>query len=127
MAASPRPALAAATELRCVPAAPLAPPQACALWIPETFMSLREVPGVGRREFVAGLEKVKPERWEGRCAICGLTDGAVMACQQPSGCGNAFHVLCARNIGLYLSEWGAGAQACACAGVWGRALEGLPT
>ncbi|KAL4435851.1 hypothetical protein ABPG77_000613 [Micractinium sp. CCAP 211/92] len=76
---------------------------ACALWIPETFMSFREVPGVGRREFVAGLEKVKPERWEGRCAICGLTDGAVMACQQPSGCGNAFHVLCARNIGLYLT------------------------
>ncbi|KAL4458738.1 hypothetical protein ABPG75_013603 [Micractinium tetrahymenae] len=75
----------------------------CALWIPETFMSFREVPGVGRREFVAGLEKVKPERWEGRCAICGLTDGAVMACQQPSGCANAFHVLCARNINLYLT------------------------
>lgn len=69
-------------------------------------MSFREVPGAGRREFVAGLEKVRPERWEGRCAICGLTDGAVMACQQPSGCGNAFHVLCARNIGLYLSEGG---------------------
>lgn len=27
-----------------------------------------------------------------------------MQCQQPGGCTNAFHVLCARNIGLYLSE-----------------------
>ncbi len=37
--------------------------QACALWMPETFLSYREVPGVGRQEFVAGLEKVKHDRW----------------------------------------------------------------
>lgn len=47
---------------------------------------------------------VRCYRLDGRCAICGLTDGVVMACQQPGGCHNAFHVLCARNIGLYLSE-----------------------
>ena len=46
-----------------------------------------------------------PFRLESRCAICGLTDGAVMGCQQPGGCHTNFHVLCARNIGLYLSEW----------------------
>lgn len=40
-------------------------PQACALWMPETFLSYREVPGVGRQEFVAGLEKVKHDRWAG--------------------------------------------------------------
>ncbi|EFN53262.1 hypothetical protein CHLNCDRAFT_58651 [Chlorella variabilis] len=74
---------------------------ACALWIPETFIGLREVPGAGRQEYVGGLDKVKAERWEGRCAICGLTGGAVLACQQPGGCPTAFHVLCARNIGLY--------------------------
>ena len=45
-----------------------------------------------------------PYRLESRCAICGLTDGAVMGCQQPGGCHTNFHVLCARNIGLYLSE-----------------------
>lgn len=61
-----------------------------------------------------------------------------MQCQQPGGCTNAFHVLCARNIGLYLSErsapgWRgrqagrrqAGAQACCAALVLTRLLSTL--
>lgn len=38
--------------------------------MPETFLSYREVPGLGRQEFVAGLEKVKHDR-------CGSMDGLV--------------------------------------------------
>lgn len=51
-------------------------PQACALWMPETFLSYREVPGVGRQEFVAGLEKVKHDRWAG----LGFEERVTVAC-----------------------------------------------
>lgn len=37
-----------------------------------------------------------------------------MGCQQPGGCHTNFHVLCARNIGLYLSEWRPGLRAPNC-------------
>ena len=39
------------------------------------------------------------------CAICQQADGAVVTCQQ-ANCTLCFHVLCARNCGLYLSESG---------------------
>ncbi|PSC71102.1 peregrin isoform X2 [Micractinium conductrix] len=74
---------------------------ACALWLPEPYLSFRELPSGARQEFVGGVDKVKGVGT--RCAICGLADGAVMSCQQPGGCATAFHVLCARNIGLYLT------------------------
>jgi hypothetical protein len=41
---------------------PSSPPQACALWVPETFLGTREVPGVGRQDYVGGLERVRQER-----------------------------------------------------------------
>ncbi len=36
------------------------------------------------------------------CVLCGLKDGAVVHCPEP-GCLATFHVLCARNCGLYLT------------------------
>lgn len=67
-------------------------------------------------------------RWNERCAICGLVDGAVMACQQPGGCSNTFHVLCARNIGLHLGGWpllAAGSLACRTGCCWVRRFGAL--
>jgi hypothetical protein len=67
-------------------------------------------------------------RWNERCAICGLVDGAVMACQQPGGCSNTFHVLCARNIGLHLGGLpllAAGSLACRTGCCWVRRFGAL--
>ncbi len=74
--------------------------QVDALWHPETFL----IGGPGCA-VVSGLESLRPDRVGVPCAICHLSQGAVAKCCQ-SGCPHAFHPLCARNCGLYLSEWG---------------------
>lgn len=68
--------------------------QACALWLPETFVAAREVAGVGRQEYVGGLEKIRPERcdawgavaqgWAASCCcvLQGARSGACAASQR---------------------------------------------
>lgn len=73
--------------------------QTCALWHTETYL----VPGAGPN-VVEGVSRIPAKRWTRACDICGRTEGAVMNCQHPGTCQYAFHVLCARNCGLYLSK-----------------------
>lgn len=54
-------------------------------------------------EAVDGLFKIPSKRWTTACDICGKIDGAVVTCKHPGPCQYSFHVLCARNCGLYLT------------------------
>jgi len=71
--------------------------QACAMWTPELYLRPGEGPAV-----VDGLDNVKPERLGLNCVVCGVKDGAPVQCSHGQ-CQHAFHVLCARNVGLYLA------------------------
>jgi hypothetical protein len=71
--------------------------QACAMWTPELYLRPGEGPAV-----VDGLDNVKPERLGLACVVCGVKDGAPVQCSHGQ-CQHAFHVLCARNVGLYLA------------------------
>lgn len=71
--------------------------QTCAMWHPETYLTQEKGPNV-----VEGLWDIPEERFHGKCDICHLEDGAVVHCPKP-GCPCAYHVLCARNCGLYLT------------------------
>lgn len=71
--------------------------QTCAMWHPETYLSHGMGPNV-----VEGLWDIPEERLSTPCVLCGLKDGAVVHCPEP-GCLATFHVLCARNCGLYLT------------------------
>lgn len=75
--------------------------QTCALWHPETYLLPDSGPDV-----VDGVARIATRRWTTPCDICGKADGAVINCKHPGTCQYAFHVLCARNCGLYLSEFG---------------------
>ena len=71
---------------------------ACACWQDGPWL----VPSM-TAEAVDGLSKIPPKRWTTQCDICGKVDGAVINCKHPGSCSYAFHVLCARNCGLYLT------------------------
>ena len=76
--------------------------QTCALWHHECILVAGPQPSV-----VDGLNKIPKKSWMGNCDICGLSgyeNGAVVNCRHPGTCQYSFHVLCARNCGLYLSE-----------------------
>ena len=71
--------------------------QTCAMWHPETYLTHDNGPNV-----VEGLWDIPEERFHVKCDLCHLEDGAVVPCPEP-GCTCAYHVLCARNCGLYLT------------------------
>jgi hypothetical protein len=71
--------------------------QACAAFTQETYLTAGTGPNV-----VAGLGNIPARRWEALCDICGLPEGAAVNCRHPGTCAFSFHVLCARNCGLYL-------------------------
>ena len=71
--------------------------QTCAMWHPEAYLSHADGPNV-----VEGVWDIPEKRFKTECDICGLTDGAIVPCSRPS-CPYVFHVLCARNCGLYLT------------------------
>ena len=73
--------------------------QTCALWHPETFL----VSGTGPN-IIDGVWSIPDIRFKTECDLCGKTEGAVVACGH-SSCPYSFHVMCARNCGLYLSTW----------------------
>lgn len=51
---------------------------------------------------VSNLDRIPDERLNNRCSICGRTEGAVINCPK-LGCPNKYHVVCAKNCGLYFS------------------------
>lgn len=71
--------------------------QACAMWTPEVYLRHGDGPAV-----VDGIDNIRPERLALTCAICCQNEGAPIQCAF-GACQHAFHVLCARNVGLYLS------------------------
>ncbi|WWC64030.1 uncharacterized protein I303_106636 [Kwoniella dejecticola CBS 10117] len=69
----------------------------CSIWIPET--------GVGNvvyMEPVEGVETVPKSRWKLVCSLCREKTGACIQCDNRN-CFTAFHVTCARQIGLLTS------------------------
>lgn len=72
--------------------------QTCASWHPECYI----VPSIGPN-CIEGLNKIPSKRWTTACDICGKVDGAVINCKHPGTCQYNFHVMCARNCGLYLT------------------------
>ncbi len=74
--------------------------QTCASWHPECYL----VPSRGPN-CIDGLNKIPSKRWTTACDICGKVDGAVINCKHPGTCQYNFHVMCARNCGLYLSKY----------------------
>ena len=73
--------------------------QACAMWHSDSYL----LPGSGPN-VVADINKIPNKRWSTACDICGKVDGAVINCKHPGTCQYNFHVMCARNCGLYLSK-----------------------
>ena len=71
--------------------------QTCALFHPETYLTHDDGSNV-----VQGLWDIPEDRFHVKCDLCHLEDGAVVPCPEP-GCNSAYHVLCARNCGLYLT------------------------
>lgn len=76
--------------------------QACAMWHPE--VSLRKA---NECAVVMNLEKIPDERLNNKCSICGQAQGAIIKCPK-LGCANKYHVVCAKNCGLYFSTGGTG-------------------
>eukprot|EP01018_Ginkgo_biloba_P022607 Gb_35107 [translate_table: standard] len=68
----------------------------CAEWMPVTTVGKQEV------ESVSGLQEVFRDRYELICSICQHHQGACLMCNF-SDCNIAFHPLCARDSGLYMS------------------------
>ncbi|TXT09055.1 hypothetical protein VHUM_02529 [Vanrija humicola] len=69
----------------------------CAIWIPEL--------GVGNAiymEPVEGVELVPKNRWKLVCSLCKERSGACIQCENKN-CFTAFHVTCARQMGLLMS------------------------
>ena len=56
---------------------------------------------------VANLDNIPEERLNNRCSICGHAQGAIINCPK-LGCPNKYHVVCAKNCGLYFSLTPAG-------------------
>lgn len=71
--------------------------QTCAMWHPETYLTHDNGSNV-----VEGLWDIPEDRFHVKCDICHLEDGAVVHCPRP-GCPSSYHILCARNCGLYLT------------------------
>ncbi|KAK9845819.1 hypothetical protein WJX81_003269 [Elliptochloris bilobata] len=74
--------------------------EVCALWTPDIAVR----PGAGCA-VVEGARSLRPERWGGTCALCGLSEGVVLRCNA-GHCAAAAHALCARNAGHYLAVRG---------------------
>ncbi|WVR09068.1 hypothetical protein IAU60_006129 [Kwoniella sp. DSM 27419] len=69
----------------------------CAIWIPET--------GLGNAiymEPVEGIESIPKSRWKLVCSLCRERTGACIQCENRN-CFTAFHVTCARQVGLLQS------------------------
>ncbi|WWD21160.1 hypothetical protein CI109_105643 [Kwoniella shandongensis] len=69
----------------------------CAIWIPET--------GLGNAVYmepVEGVESVPKNRWKLVCSLCRERHGACIQCDNKN-CFTAFHVTCARQVGLLQS------------------------
>jgi len=73
--------------------------QTCASWHPECYVVASTGPNC-----IDGLNRIPTKRWTTACDICGKVDGAVINCKHPGTCQYNFHVMCARNCGLYLSK-----------------------
>lgn len=71
--------------------------QVCGLWHLET--SLLPIPACAA---VDGVGDVRADRWEVQCSVCHVQEGAVIQCNS-GHCATAFHPLCARNNGQYLT------------------------
>jgi hypothetical protein len=74
--------------------------QTCASWHTECYVVASTGPMC-----IDGLNRIPSKRWTTACDICGKVDGAVINCKHPGTCQYNFHVMCARNCGLYLSKF----------------------
>ncbi|XP_002989242.2 uncharacterized protein LOC9650015 isoform X1 [Selaginella moellendorffii] len=68
----------------------------CALWVPKTTFGREQSCPIG------GLEAVPSERLNLTCTICQQQQGACIKCNF-GHCSGAFHPMCARDSGLYIS------------------------
>jgi len=66
----------------------------CAMWIPETGVSNSVY-----MEPIDGVQDIPKARWRLRCYLCNSRHGACIQCEHRS-CFTAFHVMCARRVGL---------------------------
>ena len=78
--------------------------QVDALWQPDLHL----LPGNVCNAY-EGLENISADRVGVKCVICERSDGAVIRCSQ-GHCSLAFHPLCARNAGQYLSVYPTGTK-----------------
>ncbi|OCF39768.1 hypothetical protein I317_06430 [Kwoniella heveanensis CBS 569] len=69
----------------------------CAIWIPETGLG-----NVIYMEPVEGIESIPKSRWKLVCSLCREKTGACIQCDNRN-CFTAFHVTCARQVGLLTS------------------------
>nr|XP_019009832.1 NuA3 HAT complex component NTO1 [Kwoniella pini CBS 10737]OCF48613.1 NuA3 HAT complex component NTO1 [Kwoniella pini CBS 10737] len=69
----------------------------CAIWVPETGLG-----NVVYMEPVEGVENVPKSRWKLVCSLCREKTGACIQCDNRN-CFTAFHVTCARQVGLLSS------------------------
>ncbi len=72
------------------------------MWHPEVTVTNTDTAAV-----VTNLDRIPEERLNNRCSICGQTQGAIINCPK-LGCPNKYHVVCAKNCGLYFSLTPAG-------------------
>ena len=72
------------------------------MWHPEVGLKNADECAV-----VTNLDKIPDERLNSRCSICGQAQGAIINCPK-IGCANKYHVVCAKNCGLYFSLTPAG-------------------
>ena len=71
---------------------------ACCQWIPETTVLDTDV-----MEPIDQIKSIQRERWELLCTVCKQRMGAKIQCAHP-GCYLAYHPLCARASGLFMSQ-----------------------
>ena len=64
------------------------------MWIPETGVSNSVY-----MEPIDGVQDIPKARWRLRCYLCNSRHGACIQCEHRS-CFTAFHVMCARRVGL---------------------------
>ena len=74
----------------------------CAQCVPGVEIAATPEPGPASA-VVKGLDRVPRECFEGECAACRRSEGAVVSCGY-YGCGLRFHALCARRNGWLLTE-----------------------
>lgn len=76
----------------------------CAQWVPETTV------GKDQTGMIEGLKLIPMERFVQQCSICHQQQGACLRCSF-GHCHGAFHPLCARDSGLFMSmKWNPGGR-----------------